>query len=149
MKRKIPYGLAFASFGVEGFGRRGAPWWGLAPDGVLVMMGHKVYFRHYIPESGKPSRYVDRDEGACTISSSSNAKSLLAYWNAGGRKVRIMEGVFHDDGSSTRASSFSHWEGVWYEATLDTVSPCGNYFEATCTRKLTELPSRALRSRAA
>ena len=56
---KLNYGQAFGKIGIPTLGGRGTLWCGIDPEGVLVLMAHKNYFRKFRTEQGQVLRYID------------------------------------------------------------------------------------------
>jgi hypothetical protein len=126
---KLSYGDAFKHFGIGGYGYRGAPWFGMRADGVLVMMAHRSYFK--LGEDGV-MRYIDTDPPYINAKSKANAFMLRRYYYGRGRKIVLMVGDFRIDGDSETASKYKHWTGEWFMATIDAIPRDGHCLVATC-----------------
>lgn len=133
---RLNYGEAFARMGVPGMGRRGAPWCGIAPDGVLVFMAHQSYFRHI----DEVDHYVDDKPSILPPSPSARLshRMLADYYGSGKRSIRLIVGIFESDGDEAHASRFGHASGIYYEASLTWVGETG-LLRAICSSRL-ELP---------
>jgi hypothetical protein len=121
---ELQYGEAFERMGVPNMGRIGAPWCGLAPDGVMVFMAHQNHFRR----EGKTYYYVDDVASALPLAQSAKEtdKRMSQYFDEGKRAIRLVVGRFDDDGDETRASSFGGALGFYYDAELEWIAPGGN-----------------------
>jgi hypothetical protein len=119
----LQYGEAFLRMGVPNMGRIGAPWCGLAPDGVMVFMAHQNYFRR---EDGVYF-YVDETVSALPPASSAleTDRRMSRYYNAGNRAIRLVVGRFVTDGDPLRSSVFHSAPGFYFDAELEWIRPGG------------------------
>ena len=119
----LQYGEAFDRMGVPRMGRIGAPWCGLAPDGVMVFMAHQNFFRK---EEGT---YFYVDETASALAPAPSAietdRRMRQYFEAGKREIRLIIGTFHEDGDKLNAARFHHAAGTYYLAELEWIRPGG------------------------
>jgi hypothetical protein len=121
--RELQYGEAFERLGVPDMDRIGAPGCGLAPDGVMVFMAHQDHFRK---EEG---RYYYVDDVASDFPLAPSAietdRRMQAYFESGGRRIRLIVARFRSDGSPTEAPIFAGAVGIHFEAELAWFRPGG------------------------
>ena len=119
----LQYGEAFARMGVQKMGRIGAPWCGLAPDGVMVFMAHQAYFR----KEGGTYYYVDETASALPPAPSAieTDRRMTRYFEAGTREIRLIVGRFGDDGDALNAAHFGDAPGHYFVAELEWIRPGG------------------------
>jgi hypothetical protein len=122
-KMPLQYGEAFGRMGVPNMGRIGAPWCGLAPDGVMVFMAHQRYFR----KEKDTYFYVDDIPSALPPANSAveTDRRMRGYFDAGKREIRLIVGAFETDGDPVHASRFRNAPGHYFVAQLEWIKAGG------------------------
>jgi len=119
----LQYGEAFDRMGVPGMGRIGAPWCGMAPDGVMVFMAHQRYFR----KEGMTYYYVDDIASALPLAPSAleTDRRMNRYFAEGRRAIRLIVARFVTDGNPTASSVFDAALGFYFDAELEWIRSGG------------------------
>lgn len=133
------YGKAFLRMGVKNMGRQGAPWCGLDTDGTLVLMGHQNFFH---PKEGGGYEYLDPgapNEISHSASARNSLNKLAEYFEVG-RRILIIIGEFHTDGSSdqkgvTAAAKFKDAPGGYYEAKMEEFDHINGMIRCRCIQR--------------